>query len=167
MGLDSNKVDIEKLRKLYQENDLARAVLDHFASRERNWGTTTIDRIHSNLLNEGQNVYRRDVIQVFRKLEDCGCGRFTAGRKGRKSRFEWDVQMVGVGQVAAGETEQVEEVSQEEKGEENEGNSLFKHTFRLRSDQSVTVELPVDLTAQEAARMARFIETLPFQADTN
>ena len=167
MVLDSNKVDIKKLRKLYLEDDSARAVLDHFASRERNWGTTTIDRIHSNLLNEGQNVYRGDVIQVFRKLEDCGCGSFMVGRKGWKSRFEWNVQMVGVGQAAAGETEQVEEVSQEEKGEENEGDNLFKHTFRLRSDQSVTVELPVDLTAQEATRMARFIETLPFQGDTN
>ena len=55
---------------------------------------------------------------------------------------------------------------QEEAGEENRGNSLFKHTFRLRPDQSVTVELPADLTSQEAARMARFIETLPFQGDT-
>ena len=167
MALDSNKIDIENLKKLYHADNSARAVLDHFASRERNWGTTTIDRIHSNLVNEGQKVYRGDVIQVFRKLEDCGCGSFTVGRKGWKSRFEWDVQMVGVGRAAAGETVQVEEVSQEEKGEENEGNSLFKHTFRLRSDQSVTVELPVDLTAQEAARMARFIETLPFQGDTN
>ena len=106
------------------------------------------------------------MIWVFRKLESFGCGSFKVGRKGHQSRFEWDVKMVGVGQAAAGETEQVEEVSPEEAGEENRGNSLFKHTFRLRPDQSVTVELPADLTSQEAARMARFIETLPFQGDT-
>ena len=166
MAVNSNKVYIEMLRKLYSEDSSARAVLDHFASRERNWGTTTVDRIHRNLLNEGQNISRREVIGVFRELENWGCGSFMIGRKGWKSRFEWNVQMVGVGQAAAGETEQVEKVSPEEAGEENEGNSLFKHTFRLRYDQSVTVELPVDLTAQEAVRMARFIETLPFQGDT-
>ena len=113
-----------------------------------------------------ENVSRGDVIWVFRKLDSFGCGSFKVGRKGHQSRFEWDVKMVEVGQAAAGETEQVEEVSPEEAGEENGGNSLFKHTFRLRPDQSVTVELPADLTSQEAARMARFIETLPFQDDT-
>ena len=156
-------VDFNELRSFYNENDSAKAVLDHFASRERNWGTTTVDRIHSNL---GGNVSRGDVIWVFRKLDSFGCGSFKVGRKGHQSRFEWDVKMVEVGQAAAGETEQVEEVSPEEAGEENRGNSLFKHTFRLRPDQSVTVELPADLTSQEAARMARFIETLPFQDDT-
>ena len=114
----------------------------------------------------GGNVPQGDVIWVFRKLKNFGCGSFKVGRKGHQSRFEWDVKMVGVGQAAAGETEQVEEVSPEEAGEENRSNSLFKHTFRLRPDQSVTVELPADLTSQEAARMARFIETLPFQGDT-
>ena len=82
----------------------------------------------------GGNVPRGDVIWVFRKLESFGCGSFKVGRKGHQSRFEWDVKMVGVGQAAAGETEQVEEVSPEEAGEENRGNSLFKHTFRLRPD---------------------------------
>ena len=54
---------------------------------------------------------------------------------------------------------------QRKREKKTRGNSLFKHTFRLRPDQSVTVELPADLTSQEAARMARFIETLPFQGD--
>ena len=156
-------VDFDGLRSFYTGHDSAKAVLDHFASRERNWGTTTVDRIHSNL---GGNVSRGDVIWVFRQLDSFSCGSFKIGRKGHQSRFEWDVKMVEVGQAATGETEQVDEVSPEEAGEENGANSLFKHTFRLRPDQSVTVELPADLTSQEAARMARFIETLPFQDDT-
>ena len=114
---------------------------------------------------EGGKISRWDVINVFRELQKCGCGNFLVGRRGGASRFEWDVEMVGVGQAAARETEQVEEVSLEE-AEEDGDNNLFKHTFRLRIDQSVTVELPKDLTSQEAARMARFIETLPFQGNT-
>ena len=156
-------VDIEGLKSVYNENSSSKAVLDHFACRERNLGMTTVNRIHSNL---GGNVSWKDVIWVFRKLDSLGCGSFKVGRKGHQSRFKWDVKMVEVGQAAAGKTAQVEEVSPEEAGEENGGNSLFKHTFRLRPDQSVTVELPADLTSQEAARMARFIETLPIQDDT-
>ena len=160
------KVDLVKLRNLYDENSSARAVLDHFARRERNRRTTPVDRIQSTVSAEGGKISRWDVIKVFRELQKCGCGNFLVGRRGGASRFEWDVEMVGVGQAAARETEQVEEVSLEEAEEEDGDNNLFKHIFRLRIDQSVTVELPKDLTSQEAARMARFIETLPFQGNT-
>ena len=151
-------VDLELLRALYGEHDSAKAVLDHFASRERNWKTTTIDRIYSNL---SYHVSRGDIIWVFRELEKCGCGRFVVGRRGQPSRFEWSVEMVGVGQAAAGETDQLEEVSPEDEREENGDNDFFEHKFHLRPDLSVTIELPTDLTPQEAARMSRFIETLP------
>ena len=161
-----SEVDLVKLRKLYDENSSARAVLDHFARRERNRGTTSVDRIQSKVSAEGEKISRWDVIKVFRELQECGCGNFLVGRRGATSRFEWDVEMVGVGQAAARETEQVEEVSLEEAEEEDGDNNLFEHTFRLRIDQSVTMELPKDLTSQEAARMARFIETLPFQGNT-
>jgi hypothetical protein len=140
-------------------------VLDHFASRERNWGSTSVDRILTNLRNEGnegENISRGDLIAVFRKLEEFGCGSFVAGRKGYQSRFEWRVQMVALGQAAAGEIEHVEEVSEEDVGEEDTEN-LIKHTYRLRPDVTIGVELPTDFTRQEATRVARFIETLPFE----
>ena len=162
MVSESEKVDFNCLRELYNENDNAQAVLDHFASRERNLGTTSVDRILTNLRNEGKDLSRRDLISVFRELEKCGCGSFVAGRKGRASRFEWRVQMVAVGQAAAGETEHVDEVSEEEAGDEDTEN-LIKHTYRLRPDVTIAVELPTDFTPQEATRMARFIETLPFE----
>ena len=161
-----SKFDLGKLRNLYDGNSSASAVLDHFARRERNRRTTAVDRIQSKVSAEGVKISRWDVINVFRGLQECGCGSFLVGRRGWPSRFKWDVKMVEVGQAAARETEQVEEVSLEESEEENEDDNLFKHTFRLRIDQSVTVELPKDLTSQEAVRMARFIETLPFQGNT-
>ena len=161
MVSESEKVDFNCLRELYNENENAQAVLDHFASRERNWGTTSVDRILTNLRNEGEDLSRGDLISVFRELEECGCGSFVAGRKGWPSRFEWRVQMVAVGQAAAGETEHVEEVSEDEAGEEDTG-SLIKHTYRLRPDVTIAIELPTDFTLQEAKRMSRFIETLPF-----
>ena len=153
------EVNLVNLRALYGEHDSAKAVLDHFASRERNRKTTTIDRIYLNL---STHVSRGDIIWVFRELENCGCGKFVVGRRGQPSRFEWSVEMVGVGQAAAGETDQFPgEVSLEDEREENGDNDFFEHKFHLRRDLSVTIELPTDLTPQEAARMSRFIETLP------
>jgi hypothetical protein len=163
MVSESEKVDFDCLREFYNENVIAQALLDHFASRERNWGSTSVDRILTNLKNEEKDISRGDLIAVFRKLEECGCGSFVAGRKGYPSRFEWRVQMVAVGQAAAGEIEHVEEVSEEDVGEEDT-ESLIKHTYRLRPDVTIAVELPTDLTRQEATRVARFIETLPFEA---
>jgi hypothetical protein len=70
--------------------------------------------------------------------------------------------MVSVGQAAAGETEQVEEMTEEELREE-EGEPLLRHTYRLRPDVVVDFDLPRSLTPAEAERLAQYIRTLPFE----
>jgi hypothetical protein len=40
--------------------------------------------------------------------------------------------------------------------------SLITHPYPLRSDLNVFLELPPDLTAEEAERLARHIRTLAF-----
>jgi len=156
-----DKVNFECLRSLYRDQGAARTVLDHIANRARNLRKITVDRILTSISTEGKELSRGDVISVFRELENCGCGTFITGRKGHPSRFEWRVQMTSVGRVAAGESEQIEEVAPDEMSEEESG-SLVMHTYRLRPDVPITLELPIDLTPQEASRIARFIETLPF-----
>ena len=160
--IDTTKVDVKKLRSLYKDSPAARSVLDHFASRERNWSSTTVDRIQANL--DDADISRADIIGVFKELEACGCGSFKSGRKGWLSRFEWDVQMVSVGQAAAGEAVQVEKVSEEEKAADEAATSTLKHVFRLRQDMPGSFDLPVNLTAAEANRLADFLKTLPFGA---
>lgn len=152
-------VNSKRLQQLYRENKSARHVLDHFARRERNWSSTTVDRILANVLADGAQVSRADIIFVFKELETCGCGVFRTGRKGFLSRFEWTVGMVSVGQAAAGETDRVEAIGEEETGEEE--GSMFQHAFRLRRDFTAKFELPADLTPAEAIRLAEFIKTLP------
>lgn len=161
--MESKRIDFKKLRQLYGSSAAARHVLDHFASRERNWQSTTVDRIHANVAAEGAEISRADIILVFRELEACGCGGFKAGRKGWPSRFEWAVSLVSVGQAAAGETEQIEQITDAESSEEEAAN-LVRHTFRLRMDTTVSFDLPVNLSTTEAARLADFIKTLPLTA---
>jgi hypothetical protein len=80
--------------------------------------------------------------------------------------------MVAVGRYAAGQPTVIEEVdpgtpTEEEAGDvadapSSDGAHELTHTFRLRPDLPVSFVLPIDLTTSEAARLADFIKTLPF-----
>jgi len=78
---------IEQLRQLRKSNGAARAFFDYAASRERNRTETPIDRVLSILEQNGNEVGRSDLIHVFRRLEELGCGRYVEGRHGYPSRF--------------------------------------------------------------------------------
>lgn len=160
MTKKTDKISVFELRQMYGGNSLAKAMMDHFASRERNRRTTTIDRLLSNLGNEGIALSRGDVIRVLQGLEKLGCGHFIAGRKGHPSRFEWSVGLVDVGRAAAGEAVEIEPVSLDES--EEPADDLLEHHFRLRKDLDVPFRLPADLSTAEATRLAAFIQTLPF-----
>lgn len=158
----SDSVNAEGLQQLYRTNEHARTVLDHFASRQRNWSTTTVDRLLTILQAEGSAVSRGDLIAVLRSLDELGCGSFVAGRRGHASRFEWRVRMVTVGRAAAGEPTDVEDIADDEKSEEEPESLLLEHKFRLRADHVVAIDLPADLTQAEAARLGDFLRSLPF-----
>ena len=152
------------MQALYNESAEAKAILDHFASRERNWRETTIDRLCWNLHQDGNAVSRGDVVRFFRRLEELGWGQFVPGRRGHQSRFEWTVGLVDVGRAAAGEAVKIEAAPANQAAEPVE--DLLEHRFRLRKELDVPFRLPSDLTSIEAARLAAFIQTLPFTAST-
>jgi hypothetical protein len=159
MTKNEAKVNLAELKKLYDESPSAKAILDHLASRERNRRSMPIDRLLRRL--DGEGLSRGDLIRVFRRLEEIHCGRFVAGRRGHQSRFKWDVGCVDVGRAAAGETVKIEAAPSNEADEP--ADDLQEHRFRLRPDLIVSMELPSDLTATEAARLAAFVRTLPFE----
>jgi hypothetical protein len=173
--LPAARVDTQLLRKLYSTDETAKAMFDHLARRERNWKEVVVDRIMLNIGNEGFQASRSDVVRVLKALEKAGCGKFVVGRAGHPSRFRWDVEMVAVGRHAAGQPAVIEQVdpatpSEEEviqtetvpEGPSSNGVRELAHAFRLRPDLPISFKLPVDLTATEAARLADFIKTLPF-----
>jgi len=163
MTKDTDSVNRKDLQAFYNSSAEAKAVLDHFASRERNWSETTIDRLLWVLAQDGNRMSRGAIIDVFRRLEALECGRFLAGRKGHPSRFEWSVGLVDVGRAAAGELVKIEAAPAKELTEPTD--DLLEHRFRLRKELDVPLRLPADLTSAEAARLAAFIQTLPFEAN--
>lgn len=161
------EINLKELRRLYSTDTCARALLDHISQRRYNSFESTVDRLEAVLKREGADCSRRDVVGALRSLEQLKCGTFVMGRRGQASRFQWGVEMIGVGKAARGEETMVEPLKQEEARpedtEEKEGATRsIRHTFNLRPDYTVTVDLPSDFSQKEALRLAEFVKTLPF-----
>jgi len=160
------QINQAELQTLYGASDEAKAVLDHFANRERNQSTSTVRRLLVTLKNDGVAMSRGQLVRVLKELDELGCGDFKAGRKGHESRFLWNVSSRSVGQVAAGEDGDIDEVSAEAEEMDDDDDELddeiIEHVYQLRPGLSVRLNLPADLSTREADRLAAFIKTLPF-----
>jgi hypothetical protein len=159
-------VDIKGLRRLYNKDVCARALLDHIADRKYNSAETTVDRLESVLSQDG-DCSRREFVSALKELEKLKCGIFVIGRRGQASRFQWAVQMIEVGRAAKGEETPVpllkmEDAKPEEAAESGLSAGTIRHAFNLRQNYTVTLDLPSDFNAKEAARLAEFVKTLPF-----
>ncbi|MGI0133655.1 MAG: DUF262 domain-containing protein [Candidatus Micrarchaeaceae archaeon] len=118
--MDSASPNIDGLRQLYLESAIAKAFFDRIAHRERGQSETKVDRIRYLLKGQGHEFHRREIIELFRKLEEQGCGQFVPGRRGWPSRFVWSSEMTSIGRAAAGEQHGVDKIATEENGAEAE-----------------------------------------------
>lgn len=172
------KLHKEGLRVLYKTDKTAKALFDTLAKRVNNSREQRVDQMERSLANDGVAASRREITRVLKALEDAGCGEYIVGRKGHPSRFRWDVEMVAVGRYAAGISTDIGQVSPGLPTEDDDisaevgsdGLSAaspreFTHGFQLRPDLPVSFRLPADLTTAEAARLADFVKTLPFDLD--
>ncbi len=130
-------------------------LLDHFASRVRDRKVIEVDRLEQLL----PDVTRAEIIDVFRKLDELGFGRFVVGRRGASSRFEREVSLPSLGRAAAGRGAVIAAPDDPDDAEDD----LICHQYRLRPTFTAQIHLPADLTAKEAERLASFIQTLPFE----
>jgi hypothetical protein len=166
MAGNGERVNVSRLRKLYSTSTAGRAALEYFAQRQKNSRVTTVDRLQGALEQGGHDVARSDIVEFFRGLDEAGCGSFVVGRKGKLSRFEWDVGLTEVGRSAKGESVEPEPIGSVEADDEAEeetdgGDGLREHRFWLRADLEIRMHLPRDLASAEASRLSEFIRTLP------
>ena len=159
--------DILEINTLYKKDECAKSILDYAASRTKNSSKISVDRLTRKISQNGANFSRKDVINFLKKLESFKCGKFVVGRRGQPSRFEWEVEMIGLGKAARGmETEIVrlneDETHADDHDEEEDVPPMIEHRYTLRPDLPVTLSLPANLTEKEAVRLSEFIKTLPF-----
>jgi hypothetical protein len=161
-------VNFSKLKAVRDSDLVAKAILDHFATRERNRKETRVDNLERAL----SGIARPDIIRVFKELEKLGCGTYFNGGRGGKSwqRFEWKYELISIGKAAAGEAQDIQEVqpTTDLPAEHSENKATttrddaIKHTYQLREDWQVELDLPKNLSDREAGRLSDFIKTLPF-----
>jgi len=155
-------MDTDELRTLYESNIAAKALCDLMGSRQRNQSETKLTRMLSLLKREGHEVRKGEVIGAFRELERIGCGQYVEGRHGWPSRFVWSVGSLSACQAAQGEASDVEPLDEaDDETELPADDDALTHTFHLRSDYQIELSLPVDLSPNEAKRLAMFIRALP------
>ncbi len=161
---------VSELRSLYKSDENAKIMLDSFAARKKAVSESYADRIAFLL-----KISYHEAIRIFKVLDSIGCGHFKNGRKGYKSRIEWSHSLISIGQVANGQSGNVEAIDPTnlELEEEVDASGLtegilideghIQHPFQLRPDLTVTLSLPADLTMKEAQRLSAFLQTIPFE----
>ncbi|MFK8250223.1 hypothetical protein [Ancylobacter terrae] len=151
------------LRELYNKDESAKRIFLWFDDRKKDSWEMPV-----RIAAYRTNISEREIRRVFKKLEEIGCGRFIKGRgENAESRMAWKLSIRGIASAAKGETLKVEEVAAapEDTLEAEESTAsmigFVTHTFRLRSDFEVKIELPSDFTEGEAERLSRFLKAIP------
>lgn len=155
MDLQEKRLQLRSLAKL---NLTAAKCLEHLAGR-----TNSFRETKARVLAKRTGSPHSEVLDVFRALEIIGVGTLLIGRKGFETRFRWDkgYLMTDVGKVAMAEMEElVEEPESAVVRAEEPEDDLRTWSFELRPNQMVEVRVPEDLTAREAARLAKFVEAI-------
>ncbi len=157
----------DNLKAIYRQNEAAKALLDTFASRKRDVAETTVHRAA-----QLAGVDYNEMLRALREIAEAGAGEFKVGRKGAKSRIEWEYGVRSLAAAARGEgrpvkldLEELDDIEEVEAVEDAEEEGDVVHEFLLRPGKKVRFILPSDLTQREAERLAGFVQALPFEND--
>jgi hypothetical protein len=158
---EKGSMKIDRLREIYEESPVVKAICDHMGNRLNNQSETFLHRMLAHLERDGIDVRRGEAIHAFRRLEEAECGRYIEGRHGWKSRFVWSVKSRQVGAAARG-LGVVAELEVDDEVEKAADDDMIDHSYVLRPELSISFELPADLTRNEAERLSLFIGSLSF-----
>jgi hypothetical protein len=163
MNSRPDKALSDGLKNLCAASDAARKLMESFTSRTKDARETTVERA---AWLAGADY--GEMLAAFRQLDALGAGRFIPGRHGYKSRMEWNFSIRSLGQVAQGQKNRPDQVSDDaiiEDGTEEGASSdlkMIQHDFQLREGVKIQFMLPADISEKEAERLAKFVQALPF-----
>lgn len=158
MSQEVDNVISTQIRTLYQEDEIAKSLFDWLSGRERNSTETTAQRA-----SEQADCEYDQIVRVFRLLEMMGCGRLIFGRRGFQTRMRWDYKIIELAKIARGENGSVTRIDDSDVLDEwDDEREDITHTFQLRPNQTISFDLPSDLSQKEAERLSAFVLTLPF-----
>ncbi len=108
------------------------------------------------LTNVGESAAK--AVKCFRLLQEAGYGVLKLGRRSLRTRFVWATSVKEVATQLIGDPDNPQPGSPRVPSA-----GSHTHTFLLRPGLVVVIELPLDLAADEARRLAEFVRSLPFE----
>lgn len=161
---------MDKISRFFSKNELARLLLEKYQKDEIR--EVTLKQVEDLVAQEHLSEERSDIIKTVREMERLQLIDFIVGRRGKVSRILWKIESKANMAHEEPEVNSTLPAVQtpvalpvypiEVPIQALQPSNLLNHTFHLRSDLSVSLSLPKDLTEHEADRVAAFIKTLPF-----
>ncbi|UTV30811.1 hypothetical protein [Photobacterium atrarenae] len=154
----------KSLISLTEDNSVVYEILDYiYQERVVNRAETNVSRLVTQLNRyNGSDMSRRQIISAFRQMEECGAGRLIKGAHGHPTRFSWaDIGMIQIANIALAYDEDIVELFPSVEV----NHETYVHTLQLRHGYDFEIELPTDLTADEAERIASVIQGLCIELD--
>ncbi len=150
-------IDFEHLNLVRDRSASIRKVLDYLDSNK--WlDQISIDEINKIIYGDREinGKERQENVEIIKTLASIGCGTYYRGRGTLPTRLELNQSMkeyLWKGQDKSSSNEIIQS---------KEKMKTKRHTFWLREDFCVEVELPQDINYDEASRLAKFVEAVPF-----
>ena len=142
------------LAKFHKENQWAAPFFKWASNRKNDTSKTKVERLMT-----VTKLDRRDAINLLKKLDEIGCGKFVVGRHGQSSRMEWVYSVRSIGEAALGSKDELEELDDSPDLLEDE-SSQAEHRLTLGAERVITIKAPQDLSKTEYTRLKRFVEAL-------
>lgn len=163
----SVKMGINRLARSADSSQ--RRLMEQLAERQRepNHGETSVEDIEEFFRD------RQEAVNFLKQLGEAECGQFFTGRRGRPTRIEWAacgalpiakafLQATAETPVSDGEDSAAELNFSNVTLHRQSSSELHSHPFLLRPDLTLSIALPLNLTKEEANRLADFIRAIPF-----
>lgn len=147
-------IQTDKIQTTYKESNLARAVFDTLATRERPRDITDLTRLRLEVMKEqGLSIDVREFITFFKAMEKCKLGVLLSPRsKTDHWRFKWSCNHIELARTAKG----MKPVPKPAMTSAVPEGVVVTH-YPLR-DTMVALPLPKDMTKKEAEELAEFIK---------
>lgn len=183
------KIDSTEIKEIAKENQQSKTIFNALAARQRTRKVTDVRQFYYKLLNEGAKLSKEDVIHTFKRLEDAGAGSLIIGRKNKPDRFEWNYSIKKIASAAVGSQVKKPIKNKKEQYNFNKelrrkrkrlspdelrtevsqllSNVSFKNltaviatSINIRDNFSVKLELPLNLTKEDADKISKTIYSL-------
>jgi hypothetical protein len=173
MKMETVKLNNEKIKETTNASPTAVKTALLLGFRQRARTATVLDKVRHELREMGEEFNEEDFQKFWKGWEAAGAGSIILGRRGKKTRFEWNYSLKDVAKVAIeGHEREIEQlVAQRSKPVKKQvtvsdkKGRRFDHPLhgskqerlvyqvKLRPGYVAEIILPVDITAREIEKL--------------